>query len=92
MRNGWNPRIDQGCYRVGLLMPTFHLDRLALRLFQNLSSCFNRVRNVDLPDRKRQVDNNHGPFGSPGDDLSMIDHLLECHWDRRVVSLDNHPK
>ena len=50
--DGWYTCVNHGSNRARLLMPTFHLDRLALGSFHDRRSRFDGVSNTQLPDRE----------------------------------------
>ena len=77
-------------FRSGLLVPPFHLDGLALRLFHNSRCRFNGMADADLADGKREIDNDHSMASGPADQGPMVNHLFEGDRNGGLETLYHH--
>ena len=73
-----------------LIDSPFNFDARCAGLFQDPAGVVNCGLGTDLIRHERHINNDQRPFDRTRDHFGVIDHLVESHRQRRVVSLHHH--
>ena len=89
-RHHRNPGRHERLNDIGLIGSSFKLDRLAPSFLENPAGGHHRLEYTLVINRKRQIDNDQSPFRSSANHLGVIDHFVESHRKRILMTLHDH--
>ena len=81
---------DKAMDRFGLLRAAFEFYRLSASFLQDAGAGFNRPLWAQVCQREGNIDDDKRLLDGAADHLGMINHLIERHRQRRLVSLHDH--
>ena len=81
---------DQGGDRFGLFDAPFELHGLAASFLQDAARVFDRAVGAEVEARERHVDDHERVLDGAADHFGVVDHFVERHGQRAVVSLHDH--
>ena len=85
-------RANNGGSSLGDLLPTLQLDGIGAALLQEAARVLDRAAGVDVVGEEWQIGDDMGSRCAAADGFRVIDDVIKCDWDGRIVALDDHPQ